>query len=237
MPEAEAILEKYIEVIGGKEALEKVNSKISETITSIEGEKNEIKTITFMKRPNKAYAISEFRIFGKNTKTEGGTDGDVVWQILPGVLGSKRRVLHGKERLLRLADFAFDTAAVAWKDYYKGLEMAGEEEVDGRPCYKVAFIAQDGDGMDTICFFDKETFLINKIVKETYIQEKQATAEIYLSNYQQIDGLKVPMTLKRFSEGSDDIVINIKEIQLNVDIPDSRFELPEKIKEIAQKQA
>ncbi len=235
MTTAEEILGKYIDAIGGKPAMEKINSKITETTTTIPGKKTEIKTTTFMKRPNKAYSISEMKVLGKTVKSEGGYDGDVVWQIIPGALGSKKRILDGKEKEVRIADMAFDTAAVAWQEYYKNIEIVGEEEIDGKSCFKVAFKPLNPDGVDTFCYFDKEDFLIKKIVKDTYIQEKLAMAEISLSDYQSADGLLIPHTLRRTSEGSEDIVIKINNIQSNVDIPESKFELPGKIKEMAGK--
>ncbi len=235
MTTAEEILEKYIDAIGGKPAMEKINTKVTETTTTIPGKKTEIKTTTYAKRPNKAYTISEMKVLGKTVKSEGGTDGDVIWQIIPGALGSKKRILKGKEKDNRAADMAFDTAAVDWQDYYKALEIVGEEEIEGKPCYKVAFKSKDQDGVDTFCFFDKENFLITKIVKDTYIQEKPAIAEISLLDYQASDGVLVPHTLKRSSEGAEDLVIKINSIQSNVDIPESQFELPEKIKEMAAK--
>lgn len=229
---AEEILDKYIDAIGGKAVLESINSKISETTTVIPGKKTEVKTTTFMKRPDKTYAISEFKVLGKSVKSEGGANGDVVWQITPGALGSKKRILSGKEKEIRLADLAFDTAAVAWQDYYKSLRLDGEEEIEGNPCYKVLFVSKNDEEEDTVCYFDKESFLISKIVKETYISEKSTKAEIFLSDYQKAADVLLPHTLKRYAEGMDDIVITINNVQANVDIPDSKFELPEKIKKL-----
>ena len=234
MTTAEGILEKYIEAIGGMDAIKQINTKITESITTIPGKKTEIKTTSYTKRPDKAYTLAEMKVLGKNVKSEGGMNGDVVWQIIPGALGSKKRVLSGKEKEIRAADMAFDTAAVAWQDYYKGLEIVGEEEVDGKACYKVAFKSMDPDGTDTFCFFDKETFLIAKIVKDTYIQEKLAIAEIVLTDYQPAAGVLVPHTLTRTSEGSEEIVIKVNSIQSNVDIPDDKFELPAKIKSLVK---
>lgn len=234
--EAETILNKYIEVIGGRPAIEKINSKISETTTSVPGKKTKIKTTTFMKRPDKAYAVAELKALGKTIKSEGGRNGDIVWQIVPGALGSKKRILSGQEKELRLADMAFDTAAVSWRDYYKSINLVGEEEVDGKPCYKVAFTPFYQTNMDTICLFDKETFLIRKIIKDTFIKDKLAQAEIYLSDYKNADDIMVPHTLKRFAEGEDELFITIDSIQSDVDIPDSKFELPKKIKALAEKQ-
>lgn len=228
---AEAILAKYVEVIGGKAAFEKINSKITETTMSVAGKKTEIKTTTFMERPNKVYSTSEFKIFGKTITAEAGTNGEVVWELTP----KKDRVLTGLEKERRLIDWAFDGSIITWKDYFKEIKAEGIEDVDGKQCYKVAFTPLDG-GADVICYFDKESFLLSKVIKEVINSDKKITAELYFSDYKKVDNLLIPHTVKRLSKGEDDVVITVNTIKANVDIPDAKFELPEKIKELAKAQ-
>lgn len=234
---AEEILSKSIDAIGGMAALEKIKSKVSMTTAVVPKKKTEIKTTTFMLRPDKVYAVTEFKLLGKKITSEAGRLGDIVWQIIPGAIRSKNRILSGKEKDLRLADLAFDTAIVTWKDYYKSICLAGEETVDGRPCYKVSFSSFYEDGRGTIYFFDKETFLILKILKDIFIQDNyHGQAEIYPSNYQYADEVLIPHTIKRSSPQEDEVIISIDGIQSNVDIPESKFALPKKIAALAEKE-
>jgi hypothetical protein len=228
---AEAILAKYVEVIGGKTAFEKINSKITETTMTVTGKRTEIKTTTFMERPNKVYSTSEFKILGKTITAEAGTNGEVVWEVSP----RKDRILTGIEKERRLTDWAFDGAIITWKQYYKDIKAEGFGDVNGKQCYKVIFKPING-GADVICYFDKDSYLLSKVVKEVINDDKTATAELYFSDYKKIDNLLIPHTVKRFSKGSDEVVITVNTIKSNVDIPDAKFELPEKIKDISKAQ-
>lgn len=232
---AETVLDKYIEAIGGRAAIEKINTKVIATTTLIPSKKQKIETTMFIKNPDKAYVVVEFKLGGKTIKSEGGRNADIVWQITPGLFRRNYKIFTGKEKELKFADLAFDTAAVSWKKYYKSISLIGEEEIDAKPCFKVAFTPFDQTYTDTICFFEKETFLIKKIIRDTYFQNHSGTAQTYLSDYKKVDSILIPHTFKRLSEATQDLFITIDSIRCNVDIADSKFELPKKIKELSKK--
>ncbi len=229
-PDAESILEKYIEVIGGRDALKKVNTKVTETTMIQAGKKNEIKTTTFMARPDKVYAVSEFQAMGMTAKSEAGTDGNVVWEMLP----LKKRVLDGVEKERRLMDYAFDGALADWKKFYKEIKVIGEEAVDGKPCFKVAMTPMDQEGSDMVYYFDKNTYLLEKVSREVIVMGETKKAELYFSDYKKAEALLIPYTVKRVGEDGKEFIITINSIKTNVDIPDSKFQLPEKIQKIAK---
>ena len=229
-PDAETILEKYIEVIGGRDALKKINTKVTEVAMVQTGKSNEIKTTTYMVRPDKVYSISEFKALGMNVKSESGTNGKVVWEMIP----MKKRVLSGLEKERRLMDYAFDGAIVDWKKYYKKMTLIGEETVNGKACYKVAFTPMDQQGDDMVYYFDKDKYLIEKVTREVIVSGDTKKVELFFSDYTKADNLLIPYTVKRVGEDGKEFVITIKSLKTNVDIPPSKFELPEKIEKIAK---
>lgn len=231
LPEAEAILKKYVDVLGGAAAFEKVKSKVTETITSIPAKKREIKTTTYMQRPDKVYAASEIVVFGKTWVSESGKNGDVVWESYP----RKQRVLSGLEKERRLMDYAFDGVLLDWKKYFKSAKVLGVEDVDGKSCYKVALTPMDGQGEDMLYFFDKDSSLVVKVIRDAIFNDEKTKVQLYLSDYKKVDDVMVPYTTKRTAEGEDDIIITINSIKSNVDIPADKFNLPEKIKKIVEK--
>lgn len=234
--DAEAILNRFIDVIGGKATIERINSKITESTTVIPEQKLKIKSTTMVKNPDKASLIAEFDLFGSTIRLEGGRNGDVGWQMTPGAFRPSYKLLSGKEKELRFADLAFDTAAVSWRQFFKSIHLTGEEQIADTPCYMVTFKPHDSAYLDVVCAFEKDTFLVKKVVKETLFKDQSGLAEIYLSDYKQVDGILSPHTLKCFAEGEDDTIITVDRIQYNVDIPDSKFELPQKVKALLNKQ-
>lgn len=230
MPDAETILKNYNEKMGGSAAFEKIKSKITEATTSIPAKKREIKTTTYMARPDKVYSASEIVVFGKTWVSEAGLNGDVVWEAYP----RKKRVLSGLEKQRRLMDYAFDGVLLDWKKYFKSAKVAGVEDVDGKSCYKVALTPTDGQGEDMLYFFDKESFLLVKVIKEAIFGDETNKVELRLSDYKKADDVLVPYTVKRMAEGEDDIIMTVNSIKANVEIPADKFELPEKIKELVK---
>lgn len=234
--DAEAILDRFIDAIGGKAVIERISSKITESTTLIPEQKLKIKSTTMVKNPDKASLVAEFDLFGSTIRLEGGRNGDVGWQMTPGAFRSSYKLLSGKEKELRFADLAFDTAAVSWRQFFKSIHLTGEEQIDGTPCLVVTFKPYDPAYLDVVCAFDKESFLVKKIVKETFFRDQSGLAEIYVYDYKEVDGILSPHTLKCFAKGEDDTIITVDSIQYNVDIPDSQFELPQRVKVLLSKQ-
>lgn len=231
-PDVETILAKHIDALGGKAAFEKINTKVTEMTINVPAKKTEIKTTTFMQRPNKVYSVSEFVMLGKTITTKAGMDGEVVWEEYP----IRKRLLSGTEKERRIMDWAFDGSVVNWKTYFKDAKVLGVEDVEGKSCYKVSMAPVDGQGADMIFFFDKDNFLMTKVIREMVTPKKTSTVEVFLTDYKKVDDLMVPHTVKSISEGEEPIITTINSIKANVDIPADKFELPEKIKELVKEQ-
>src|SRR5229473_8237464 len=111
LPKGEAILDKYIEVTGGKAAYEKKRSEISSAVMEFVGKGVKANMTMYHAEPNKSYSVVEIEGIGK---IEEGTDGSVVWErsALKGP-----RVKTGEERAvsLRGAALQHDTH---WRDYF-----------------------------------------------------------------------------------------------------------------------
>src|SRR6266542_921973 len=111
LPKAEAILDKYIEVTGGKAAYEKKRTEVSSALMEFVGKGVKASMTIYHAEPNKSYSVVEIDGIGK---IEEGTDGSVVWErsALKGP-----RVKTGEERAvsLRAADIHHDTR---WRDFF-----------------------------------------------------------------------------------------------------------------------
>src|ERR1700757_4780405 len=77
LPTGEAILDKYIEVTGGKAAYEKKISEVSTGVMEFTGKAVKAHIPGYQAAPNKSYTVVEIDGIGK---MEEGTDGTVAWE-------------------------------------------------------------------------------------------------------------------------------------------------------------
>src|SRR5205085_11846766 len=96
LPKGEAILDKYIEVTGGKAAYEKKRTEVSSAVMEFVGKGVKANMTSYHAAPDKSYTVIEIDGIGK---IEEGTDGSVVWErsALKGP-----RVKTGQEKALSL---------------------------------------------------------------------------------------------------------------------------------------
>jgi len=217
---AEAILDKYIEVTGGRAAYEKIHSEIATGTLEITGAGISGTLTIYRLAPDKGYTLIDLAGFGK---VEEGSDGQVAWSVNP-MQGA--HIKEGDERAQALRSGALHAEA-RWREFYKKAELAGTEDVDGKPCYKVTLAPNEG-GAETY-YYDKATNLLVKMVMPVTAQQGPATAEISLGDYREEGGIRVPHTIKQKVPGAE-VLMKITEVKENPDIPASRFDLPAEIK-------
>jgi hypothetical protein len=216
-PSAQEVLEKFIQVTGGKPAYEKVqNQVIMGTVEFVEaGFKGA--TAEYRSVPNKVYRVVELAGVGK---IEAGTDGRVAWERSS---ETGPRVKTGEEGAAALREANFN-ASLRWRDLYIKVELAGEENVDKQLCYKIVLTPKDGKPITQ--YYDEKSGLLVKIamVSLTPTMGEVAT-ETYLGDYRTIEGIQVPHLVRR-QVLSQQIVTHIESVRFNAEIPKDRFDLP-----------
>ena len=217
----EAILDKYIEVTGGRAAYEKIKTEIATgtlEITSI----GLSGTLTiYQAAPDKSYTMIEFA--GGVGKAEEGSNGQVAWAV-NGMQGA--RIKEGDERSSALRRDALG-ADVRWRDFYKKAELAGTEDVNGKACYKVVLTPNEGAAETR--YYDKTSNLLVKVIMPVPSPEGAMTAEMGLSDYRDEGGILTPHTVSQKVPGAD-ILVKIESVKHNAEIPAGRFDLPAEIK-------
>ena len=142
LPKAETILDKYIEVTGGKAAYEKNRSEVSTGTMEFVGKGIKGTVSSFRAAPDKSYTEVDIQGIGK---VKEGTDGKMAWS-LSAMQGP--RVKDGEEKASALQAARFN-AELHWRDIYKA-ETKGVEKVDGKDCYKVDADAERRHGDDAV---------------------------------------------------------------------------------------
>ena len=83
------------------------------------------------------------------------------------------------------------------------------------------------DGFESTMYIDPDTYLIYKAVGTTVTQTLEKTdQETTLSDYRDVDGTKVPFSVKIRQSGMDYAEISMKEYKYNTNLEDSLFDKP-----------
>jgi zinc protease len=226
LPKAEEILDKYVKVTGGKEAYEKAKNRVSQGTMTIAPLGIKGKVTVYEAAPNKRYLEAELAGVGK---IEEGTDGQTAWE--KSTLGGAR-IKQGGEKATALNESRFNADA-DWRKVYKKAECMGEEKVDGKPAYKVELTTPDGQ-VRTI-YYDKASGLVVKAVATLKTQMGEVKTETSVSDYRKVDGLLMPFKLRQ-KVLTQEMVIAFDKVEQNVKLPANRFDLPEDIKKLVDKE-
>jgi len=218
-PSVDSILAKHIEGMGGKAALEKVNSRVlkfkmeSETIGASEGQ-------IFAKAPNKQR--SQIELSNSGTINEG-FDGSVAWAQSP---WEPLREKTGDElaKTKRDAEFHRDLKLKSiYPDLaYKGTQKEGEEEVyilESKP---------SASSKERFCLSTKTGLLVRED-SQFEGPNGQVVLSLLAQDYKAFDGIKYPTQMKlKISVGGQDFEFNMKilDVKHNVTIDDTKFAKP-----------
>jgi hypothetical protein len=222
-PKAEAILDKYVEVTGGKANYQKIHNEVSQGHMEFVGKGIRASLISYKAEPAKAYNVVELEGFGK---IEQGTDGQIAWERSP-LQGP--RIKEGEEKAAALRDANIHND---WRDLFQKAEGGGIEDVGGRPCYKV--ILTPREGKPETRYYDTKTNLLVKVAKIVKGPMGEVPAEVFLSDYKEVDGILIPHTIRQRAIGQEFLIV-LEQIQHNTKIPPDRFDLPDDVKALVEK--
>lgn len=211
------ILDKYFETIG-QEKLLNIKSQISTGKTLQMGVEMPFKAVT--KRPNKAYLEVEVQ----GAKMRQGYDGENGWMIAPWMGSAEPVDLVGPD--LRPMKEMSDMDGNLWNYGEKGhqLELLGTEEMEGTQVYVLKLTKEDGD-IDHY-YIDSENYVVLKMSSKIMVNEQETEVEVYMSNYQEVDGILIPFSTEQRYNGQTGMTINLEEIKFNEKIDDTFFAKP-----------
>lgn len=216
----EAILDKYVEVTGGRAAYEKIETEMATGTLEITGMGLSGTLTSYRSAPNKSYTLVDF---GASGKAEEGSNGEVVWSINP---AEGARIKQGDERAIAMRTNAV-RGEIRWREFYKKAELAGMSDEGGKLCYKVVLTPNEGAAETR--YYDKSSNLLVKVIMPITTPNGAATAEMNLSDYRDEGGIVVAHTIMQTVPGAD-ILVKIQTVKHNPEIPAGRFDLPAEIK-------
>src|SRR4051794_37723864 len=224
LPKADKILDKYIEVTGGKAAYEKNRSEVSTGTMEFVGKGIKGTVSSFRAAPDKSYTEVDIQGIGK---VKEGTDGKVAWS-LSAMQGP--RIKDGEEKASALHAARFN-AELNWRDIYTA-ETKGVEKVDGKDCYKVVLTPKEG--MSITRFYDKDSSLLVKMVMTVKNPMGEIPVESTVGDYRKEGAILMPHKVTQSAAGQE-IAIIIDGVKFNAEIPGDKFDPPDEIKAMMKK--
>ena len=225
-PTGEAILDKYIEVTGGKAAYEKIHSQITNAVMEFVGKGIKANVTMYHAAPASSYKVVDIEGIGK---MEEGSDGSVSWERST-MKGARIKAGEEKAVSMRGADIGHD---LRWRDYFRKAEFTGIEPIDGQVCYRV--VLTPNDGQPETRYYDKNTNLLVRMSVIVKTEMGEIPTESVVSDYRKVDGQLVPFFLKQTVLGQE-IAITLVSVKNNVSIPKNRFDLPPDVKALVAQQ-
>jgi hypothetical protein len=216
---AEQVLDRYVEAVGGRKALEGHTSFVLKGTIDMVNAGIKGTTEIYAVAPNRLAAITELGGIGLIRQVY---DGSHAWASDP---FSGTRELSGVEAALirRQAEFNSD---LKWRNLWKSVELVDvPTPAGGRPAYVVKMTPKDGEGHPVTNFYDAETFLL--VRSETVIETPQATTPSVttLGDYRTVGGVKIPF--KTEQELSNVLLrITFTEAAFDVKIDEAKFAKP-----------
>lgn len=225
LPKAETILDKYIEVTGGKAAYDKVHSEISTGTMEFAAMGLKGTMLSYTAEPNRR--LTELTLPGIG-KISDGSDGEVAWGS-SAIQGP--RIKDGDEKAEALVEARFNSD-VHWREIYPKVETVAVESVDGKDCYKLVLTPKSGNPMTR--WYDKETNLLVKMSMVSKSPMGEITADSTISDYRKEGDLLVAHKMVTHAAGRE-LVMTIEKVEHNPQIPKDKFVLPDDIKALMKK--
>lgn len=207
------IIDKYVEAIGGKDAMSAVEDRTTIMRGNIMGQN--VTLIVKQKWPNKL----------RQEIKAGGMDQLTVFNGEKGVMKAAGQILEisGKEldalKIESNMDLLFDPELFGIK-----LDYEGETVIEEIPAHKIKMTLPSG--LRWFQFYDKETGLKLQENKEMQTQMGLIETSTYYSDYKEVDGKLYPFKIKQ-SMGPQSFEMTVSSVKINTGMDDSIFEVEE----------
>jgi outer membrane lipoprotein-sorting protein len=177
----------------------------------------EMPMILFMKNPNKIKSVTTF-------------NGQDMVQVFDGEKGYVVSPMTGSPDPVEMTpDQVKQTLrSNIFQNYLAGylkngqLALAGEENVNDKPAYKIKATVEGGTVIDM--FIDKDSYFLVKTSTTTSQGGMTIKLDSYPSDYTETNGIMIPMKTTTSAQGMD-ILINFTKVEVDVPMEDSMFKI------------
>jgi hypothetical protein len=225
LPKAETILDRYVEVTGGKAAYEQHKTEVLHGTIAFPAQGLTGQLTRYAAAPDKEYSVVELGPIGK---IESGVANGVAWEK-SAILGP--RIKSGEEKEQAMRESQFNTP-IEWRKIYSKAETAGTETLDGEECYKV--ILTPATGKPENQFYSKKSGLLVKTSATAASPMGEVEVEVKVSDYKPFGGVLLPTRSKQ-TAGGQELEISISGVAVNEAMPPDIFNPPADVKTLIEK--
>ena len=208
LPKVESILEKYVQALGGKDAIGKIRTRrLSGELTHDLPAQSPPQLV--LPAEVIAAAPGKWRLILKTASgvLQMGFDGERGWRQ-----DADRVLIDNPHARSRLAYLFHPQAAIRLGDYFSGLSLQGEVVKDGRPEYAVQ--ATGSGGTKLTLYFDVATGLLDRVGEDILVKE-----------YRRDMGILHPVQIVIAREGGTS-TYRFTDIAANIELDEARFVIP-----------
>ena len=214
LPTADAILDKYLQAVGGREAIEKITSRVEKASLTVPGAP-EVPIDILAKAPDKRISIMHMREGDSVT----AFDGHQGWLSNPG--RPVRRMSEQDNYIAKLdADLHF---AADVKQLFSSFQVSESEKIGDREVYLV--VGKSEDKPPVRLYFDAESGLLLRMIRYTETPLGRNPSQVDFADYRATDGVKIPYRWTLARPGQR-FTIQVTEVKQNVPVDDAQFATP-----------
>jgi hypothetical protein len=217
LPTVESVLERYVEVTGGREALLRHKSMTVHGRYQVPAAKLDVETVAY----TGGGRFLQVAMLSAG-KSMSGYDGHTAWDLDS---HGKATIHEGDEvkSIARDADMYYHLHVM---QYFRSLEVIDVRPFNSRPCYHLKGV--NNWGRENEQFYDTETGLLLGYAFNTAWRGGKGDATATFENYRDFGGVR--MAAKTTTRDGDSLsVFTITSVTYD-DVPDSMFALPEGVR-------
>jgi len=212
-PPAELIITKYVEVIGGPAALQRVNTREEKGTINVSGRNLPIEVLS--RTGGKQLTV----IHLPNGDSVTAYDGASGWTSAP---NRPVREIPSVEVASAQAEVDLQLP-LHMKQLFNEVKTAATEKIGDRDTYVVT--GMNSGEVAAKFYFDKDTGYLLRILRYTKSPLGRNPTQIDYADYRSQDGLKIPFQLT-IARPNSRLVVQIEDAQFNLPLDDAKFARP-----------
>ena len=218
-PNVDQILDRYVQAVGGKDAIAKVTSRAMKGTLENSDDGTTSPAEVVAKAPNKYLSVVNL---GDSGQALEGWNGEAGWGKDP---DSGLHDMNKSDQVGAKRDYDF-YREIRLKELFPKLSLSGKMKVDDRDAYIVEATAADG-AIEKLYFDAESGLLVRRDFERINIDDGIILYEVDYEDYKDVDGVKLPSTVRRKTPDYA-LTYRFTEIKQNVPVDDTRFNKPEK---------
>jgi zinc protease len=227
LPSAESILDRYIEVTGGRDAYGQIHNIVSLGRFEVNHGTMQGTLRAYEAEPDKSLTILQIEA---GDRIEEGAIGDVAWARSS---RSGAFIKMGEEKTVSLREARFN-ARVIWRTIYPKVECMGTEDVEGAKCFKV--VLTPAAGRPITHFYDSSSGLLIKSLIILNGPSGYIPSENLYGDYRKSSGVLFPRRLTH-RVPNEITVVQLESVACNTEIATGLFDLPPEVRSLVNRTA